>query len=407
MTKYKKAPKIATEKTSPIHMSLDTLVLEGARRLIQQALQEELTAFVGREHYEHHEAGQAKCYRNGYGRRRKLTVGSGIIPVQVPRLREPFESQIVRRYQRMSDQMQELVPQLYLHGLSTGDFRQCFDAVVGPEAPLSASSIVRLKQGWSKEYETWRKQRLDKEYLYVWADGVYPKAGPKDVDMAVLVVVGLNRHGQKEILALEEGYRESAESWREVFRALRRRGVEWIGLMIADGSLGLWNSLRDIFPHTRRQRCFVHKMRNILDKVPASKQEEVHQVLRGMYESSSPEEAQRLVVAFRASYGKLYAKAVASLDEAVRELFTYMVFPREHWRSIKSTNPIESMFASVKLRTEAAKRIASRESALYLVFKLLKALEQRTRKINGCRLVPEAIDTMRNNKRQPRLRLVA
>lgn len=147
---------------------------------------------------------------------------------------------------------------------------------------MSESSILRLKQIWSKEYATRRTQRLDKEYLYVWADGIYPKAGPKNVEMAVLVVVGLNRKGRKEILALEEGYRESAESWKEVLRSLKRRGVDWIGLTIADGSLGLWNALRDIFPHSRRQRCFVHKMRNILDKIPPAKQEEVRQALQEM-----------------------------------------------------------------------------------------------------------------------------
>jgi transposase-like protein len=407
MKRYQKQRTEATEKISVPQMSLDSLVLEGARRLIQQALEEELTAVLGREHYEHHEPTESKHYRNGYGRERKVTIASGTLPLRVPRLREPYESHIVKRYQRMSEQMQGLVPQLYLHGLATGDFRQCFDAVVGPEAPLSGSSILRLKQTWSQEYDAWRKQRLDREYLYVWADGVYPKAGPKNQEMAVLVVVGLNRKGRKEILALEEGYRESAESWKDLLRSLKRRGVEWIGLTIADGSLGLWSALRDIFPHSRRQRCFVHKMRNILDKVPAAKQEEIRQALRSMYEASSVQEARQLVASFRAAYGKLYRKAVASLEEALSELFTYMAFPREHWRSIKSTNVIESMFASVKLRTDAAKRIASRESALYLIFKLLKALEQRTRKVNGCHLVAEAIDSLRNQKRQPRLRMVA
>lgn len=407
MKRYQKQQTEAIEKASVVPMSLDTLVLEGARRLIQQALEEELTNVLGREHYEHHGAAESKHYRNGYGRERKVTIASGTLPLRVPRLREPYESHIVKRYQRMSDQMQQLVPQLYLHGLSTGDFRQCFDAVVGPDAPLSESSILRLKQIWSKEYDAWRKQHLEQEYLYVWADGIYPKAGPKNEEMAVLVVVGLNRKGRKEILALEEGYRESAESWREVLRSLKRRGVHWIGLAIADGSLGLWSALRDIFPHARRQRCFVHKMRNILDKVPAAKQEEVRQALRGLYYAGSLDEARKLVASFRATYGKLYGKAVASLDEAVVDLFSYMAFPREHWRSIKSTNVIESMFASVKLRTDAAKRIASRESALYLVFKLLKTLEQRTRRVIGARLVAETIDSLKYQKRQPRLRMVA
>lgn len=407
MKRYKKERTVATETAKDAQLSLDQMVLEGARRLIHEALEEEVTQYLGRDHYEHHRREQEKHYRNGHGRERTLTLASGTLGLRVPRLREPFESQIVRRYQRMSDQMQELVPQLYLHGLATGDFRQCFDAVVGREAPLSATSIVRLKKIWSGDYQRWRKQALEEEYLYVWADGVYPKAGPKDAEMAVLVVVGLNRQGRKQILALEEGYRESEDSWREVLRSLKRRGVQWLGLVIADGGLGLWSALRDVFPHTRRQRCFVHKMRNILDKVPATKQDEVRQGLRRMYHAGSIEEARVLLAAFRHSYGKLYPKAVASLDEALPDLFTFMLFPREHWKSIKSTNVIESFFASVKLRTEAAKRIATRESALYLVFKLLKALEQRTKKIDSPGLVREAMELFRNNKRQPKVRMVA
>ncbi len=407
MKRYTKQPTVASESSKEVQLSLDQMVLEGARRLIQEALEQEVTRYLGREYYVHQRDQEEKHYRNGHGRERKLTLASGTIPVRVPRLREPFESQVVGRYQRMSDQMQELVPELYLHGLATGDFRQCFDAVVGREAPLSPASIVRLKKVWSEQYQRWRKQGLEEEYLYVWADGVYPKAGPKDAEMAVLVVVGLNRQGRKEILALEEGYRESEDSWRDVLRSLKRRGVHWLGLVIADGGLGLWSALRDVFPHTHRQRCFVHKMRNILDKVPAAKQDELRQALRRMYHAGSIEEARALVATFRASYGKLYPKAVASLDEALPDLFTYMLFPPEHWKSIKSTNVIESFFASVKLRTDAAKRIATRESALYLVFKLLKALEQRTKKIDSPRLVPEAMDLFRTNKRQPKLRMVA
>jgi transposase-like protein len=181
--------------------------------------------------------------------------------------------------------------------------------------------------------------------------GINPKASPKSDAMAVLVVVSLNRQGKKEILSLTKGYRESNDSWREVLRDLKRRGLQWIGLMIADGSLGLWNALRDVFPQTKRQRCFLHKMRNILDRVPASKHDEVLQVLRDLYYTGSPEEVQKLVSLFRTSYGKLYPKAVASLDDVLGELFTYMQFPRQHWPSIKSTNVIESIFASVKLRT--------------------------------------------------------
>jgi putative transposase len=402
----KKYNKQVSEANRSLTQSLDDLVREGARKLIHEALEDEVTEFLGRPWYDRHEDGQKKRYRNGKGRERKLHVGSGVLPIRVPRLREPFESRIVRHYQRRSDELNQLLPELYLHGLSTGDFQMCFQGVLGDDAPLSPNSISRLKQTWQEEYRQWSRQQLEREYLYVWADGVYPKAGPKSESMAVLVVVGLNRRGEKNILALHEGYRESAESWRSVLRDLRKRGVGWIGLVIADGNLGVWKALRDVFPTARRQRCFLHVMRNVLDKVPATRHDEVLERLRSLYGAASLTEAHRLVKEFRRDYGKLYPRAVASLYRAVRQLFTYMQFPKRHWRSIKTTNVIESIFASVKLRTDAARRIPSRESALYLVFKLLTTYQQRFRKINAYRLVPETIDLIKN-KKYPKVRKAA
>jgi putative transposase len=395
MKKYDKRP---SEANGSLTQSLDDLVREGARKLIHEALQEEVTEFLGRPWYDRHENGQKKHYRNGNSRERKIRVGSGIIPVQVPRLREPFESQIVRRYQRMSDELNQLLPELYLHGLSTGDFQMCFQGILGEDAPLSPSSISRLKQSWESEYQRWSRRQLETDYLYVWADGVYPKAGPKSESMAVLVVVGLNRRGEKDILALYEGYRESAESWGGLLRDLRRRGVRWIGLVIADGNLGIWKALRDVFPKALRGRCFLHVMRNVLDKVPAVRHDEVLERLRSLYGAGSLEEAHQLVKEFRQDYGKLYPKAVASLYGAVGQLFTYMRFPKQHWKSIKTTNVIESIFSSVKLRTDAARRIPSRESALYLVFKLLTTYQRRFRKIHAYRLVAETIDSLKNGR---------
>ena len=406
MTKYKKAQPEATRETGPIHSLLDELVLLGAQQMIQQGLEAELREHVGRERYERYDLGQSKQYRNGYGKERRLTLGCGTIPLRVPRLREAFESAIVGRYQRLSPQMAALVPQLYLHGLAVGDFGQCFQAFLGPDAPLSEASVVRLKQHWEADYQHWKKRPLDREYLYVWADGVYPKAGPKDDQMAVLVVVGLNRHGQKELLALEEGYRESAESWREVFRDLKHRGVGWIGLVIADGVPGLWKVQRDVFPTARRQRCLVHKMRNVLDKVPLRAHDEVLQLLREIYHARSKDQALVVLRAFVTRFGKLYPKAVASLKEADEMLFSYFLFPRQHWKSIKSTNVIESIFAAVKLRTDAARRIPRRDSALYLVFKLLSSQQLRWKKIHGYKLVAQTIESLQSTK-NPRLRIAA
>ncbi len=394
MTKYKKM----NAETSPVHSMLDQLILLGAQKMIEQGLEAEIHEYLGRKKYERQEHKSKKQYRNGYSKERQLTASIGKMQLRTPRLREPFESQILGRYQRLSDQMQTLVPELYLHGLSSGDFQQCFHGVLGDAAPLSAASVLRMKKDWEEEYKLWRNRRLEKEYLYMWADGVYPKAGPQNDTMAVLVLVGLNRKGEKEILALEEGYRESAESWRVLLRTMKKRGVEWIGMVIADGALGLWKALRDVVPTAKRQRCWVHKMRNVLDKVSARHEEEVRTVLQEMYHSHAAEHTKTLMKIFRQRYFTLYPKAVECLEEDRAMLLTYFQFPKQHWRSIKSTNVIESMFSTVKLRTNATRRIPRRDSALYLVFKLLTTLQTRLKKIHGYKLVAQTIDELRKSK---------
>jgi len=400
MAKYQRTSAKTSKKSSPVGLTLDQLVLEGAKRLVVEALENEISECVGRQRYERQSDQTNKMYRNGYGKERHLTVGCGTFPLRVPRLREPFESQIVKRYQRCSDQIGDLFPQLYLHGLATGDFEPCFAAVLGEHAPLSPASIARMKASWKDEYERWKKRSLDADYLYVWVDGVYPKAGPKDEDMAVLVVLGVTRKGRKELLALEEGYRESYESWRDVFRHLKKRGVRWIGLVTADGLPGVWRALRDVFPHTRRQRCWVHKMRNILDKVPTKAYDEVRQALREMYNARSKTEAIALKKAFIQRYRTRYPKAVKSLGEAGDLLFTYLDFPKPHRRSLKTTNPIESLFAVVKLRTDAARRIPKRESALYFVFQLLTNQQQKLKRIRGYKLITQTIDHMKEKSKK-------
>ena len=216
--------------------------------------------------------------------------------------------------------------------------------------------------------------------------------------MALLVAVGLNRRGQKEILAIEEGYRESAESWRDLFKDLKKRGVRWVGLVIADGIAGVWKALRDSFPRSRQQRCWVHKMRNILDKVPKRAEEEIREELRAIYYARSEKEAHRLKAEFVQKYRAVYPKAVASLEECGDRLFTYFEFPKCHWPSIKSTNVIESIFSSVKLRTDAARRIRRRDSATYLVYKLLMVAERNLYRIHGHRLVPQTIDNLNKQR---------
>lgn len=413
MATYKKVRRRARLKVAhaaaqePVRQTLDDYVRQAIAEKLPEILKYEIQEYLGRKRYEHHAEGEAKQYRNGYGKERNLTCGCGRIPVRVPRLRVPYESQIVRRYQRLSDEVRATLPELYAHGLAVGDFSQCLRLLLGDEAPLSETTIVRLKAKWKAEYEQWQKRPLDEEYLYVWVDGVYPKAGPKEEKMALLVVVGLNRHGAKEILAIVEGYRESMESWREVFRSLKKRGAKFLGLVIADGMDGVWKALREVYPRSQEQRCWVHKMRNVIDKVPQHAEDEIRERLRAMYHARSRKEALQLKAEFAGDYQLRYPKAVASLEEAGARLFSYFDFPKPHWKSIKSTNVIESMFAAVKLRTDAARRIPKRESATYLVFKVLSAVECRFNRIQAHKLVAETLDKLNPKPHRLKVRKAA
>jgi putative transposase len=233
--RYRKARRQASVVTvpveeHPVELTLRDLILSHLSEWIPELVDAEIEEFLGRKRYEQHIEGGTQKYRNGYHKERSLTCGIGTFPIRLARLREPFESQIVQRYQRQTQEVGQMLPQLYLHGLATGDFQDALQGVLGDRAPLSGSTIVRLKAQWEEEYRQWKKRKLQEEYLYLWADGVYPKAGPKDESAAVLVVVGLNRKGEKELLAIEEGFRESFESWRDVLRDLKRRGVKWVGL---------------------------------------------------------------------------------------------------------------------------------------------------------------------------------
>jgi len=387
--------------------TLDDFLRQAIVEKLPEILENELQEYLGRKRYEHHLEGSEKQYRNGHGKERNLCCGCGRIPVRVPRLRTSYESQIVRRYQRLSDDVRDTLPELYAHGLAVGDFSQCLTLLLGEDAPLSPATIGRLKAEWKDEYEQWQKRPLEAEYLYVWVDGVYPKAGPKDEKLALLVVVGLNRRGEKEILAIAEGYRESVESWREVFRSLKKRGAKFLGMVIADGMDGVWKALRDVYPQAREQRCWVHKMRNVIDKVPRQAEDEIRERLREIYHARSRREALQFKTSFVRDYQSRFPKAVASLEEAGARLFSYFEFPKQHWKSIKSTNVIESMFATVKLRTDAARRIPKRESATYLVFKLLTMAERRFNRIQAHKLVAHTLDKLNPKPKELKVRRAA
>jgi len=395
MRRYEKTGSGSTEKVDEEleRQDLDELARQGALRMLKDVLEQEVSEFLGRSRYERSE--EFNGYRNGYGKRRRVTVGSGTLELQAPRVRttlEPFESQLLGRYQSQSNSVKELIPELYLHGLATGDFELALRGLLGEGASLSAASVARLKQKWEGEYETWRKRSLgDQRYVYLWCDGIYPKAGVVGDKMALLVVLGLNENGQKEPLAILEGYRESSESWGLALRDLKERGLTDPRLFIGDGALGLWAAIREVYPRADWQRCWCHKMRNVIGCYPKRLRGEVAIRLREMYGASTREQALALMDNFAKRYQAEYPRAVECLLKDRDVLLTYFDYPAAHWQSIKTTNPIESIFSPVRLRTNAARRIKSPRSALYLIFQLIVRAQKRWRSINAPEMVQKVI----------------
>ena len=373
---------------------LDSIAREGARRMLVSVLEAEVTEFLGRQRYERKELSPG--YRNGYGKQRRVTLGSGTVSVCAPRVRyteERFVSQVLPSYQRRSQAIKELIPELYVQGLATGDFEPALRGLLGERASLSPSTVVRLKQHWESEYEVWRKHPLaDHQYAYLWCDGVYPKAGLQGDKTAFLIVLGANENGEKEPLAIVEGYRESTESWAEVLRDLKARGLTDPKLFCGDGALGLWGAIDKVYPKADHQRCWVHKMRNVMVHFPKRLHAEVKLLLRQMYNAHTRDEAETLMLQFAETYGREYPRAVECLLKDQDALLTYFNYPKEHWKSLKTTNPIESIFATVKLRTNAARRIKSPRSALYLVFQLIVRAQKRWQRLNAPHLVRQVLD---------------
>ncbi len=374
-----------------VAQTLEELVREGARRMLADALEEEVTAFLGRP--KGARGGPFRGYRNGYHTPREVTVGTVAVPVRVPRVAdvpaevapEGFASQLVPRYQRTSAATQQLFARLYLEGLATGDFEPVFRELVGETAALSPAAIVRLKTAWAEEYATWRGRRLDTHrYASIWADGVYLGVGHDPDRTAVLVVLGAREDGTKELLALAVGYRESMESWADVLRDLRERGLVPPLLAVGDGVLGLWSALRAVFPSTRHQRCWNHRVLNVQDKLPKRLQADARRQLRAIAEAPTRADAERLRDAYVAALRAAGQGAAADTVERDWEDFVaFYDFPAEHWVHLRTSNPLESVFAGVRLRTDAAKRLGTRDTALYLVWKLVLRLGERWRVLNG------------------------
>ena len=386
-----------TKSTEKFSRDLDELARRGACRMLKAALEQEIEEFLGRGHYERSD--RFTGYRNGYGKTRKVAMGSGTVEIKAPRIRDndkPFHSAILLSYQRQSDGIKQLIPELYLHGLATGDFELAMRGLLGNGASLSPSSVCRLKEQWASEYESWRKCSLKgHSYVYLWCDGIYPKAGLAEDKTALLVVLGVNEQGQKEALSIYEGYRESTESWLAVLRDLKARGLSAPRLFIGDGALGLWAAIREVFPQANEQRCWVHKMRNVLNCFPKRLQGEVKTKLREIYYAATREQAIKLMKAFADDYGGEYPRGVECLLKDQDQLLTYFGYPQAHWQSLKTTNPIESIFSPVKLRTNAARRIKSSRSALYLIYALIIRAQKRWRRINAPELITDVIEEIK------------
>lgn len=372
---------------------LEEFVREQVQRFIQGVLEEEVTGLLERPKSARRRTVDAPGgYRNGYGKPRRLSLTSGTVTVRRPRVRgleQRFESRVLPLFKRRTQEVGDLLPELYLHGLALGDFELALRGLLGEGAPLSPSSLARLKGQWQGEYERWKKRRLDDlNVVYVWADGLYVKAGLEDTRAALLVLIGALTDGRKVVLAVQSGQRESKESWGILLRDLRQRGLQPWGCTIADGALGLWAALGEQYPDLAEQRCWNHKLVNVLDALPTKHQAAASALLRAMPYAESQAACETLREQFTARYQALAPKAVERLKDDWERLVTFYQFPQEHWVHLRTTNIVESPFATVRLRTTAAKRFKKVENATAVIWKLLQVAESAFRRLKGAELLP-------------------
>jgi transposase-like protein len=304
--------------------------------------------------------------------------------------RQRFTSQILPPYMRRSPKVAEVLPVLYLRGLSTGDFKQALSSLLGEDAAgLSATNIARLTGEWDHEYQAFKRRRLDdRDYVYIWVDGVHFNVRLEDDRLCTLVMIGVRPDGTKELVAVEDGYRESAESWATVLRDLKSRGMQQPLLAVGDGALGFWKAVSDVWPETRHQLCWVHKVNNVLDKLPKRLQGKAKEMLQQVFNAEKRKDAEKELVRFEKEFGAKYPKAVESLRRDEKKLLTFFDFPADHWRHLRTTNVIESSFATLRLRQRVTKGAGSRAKALLMAFKLLDMAQQRWRKLNGASELP-------------------
>jgi transposase-like protein len=389
-----------SEEHQELRSTLDEVLQRGALKMLQQALEAEVDEYLARHRSARDERGRAQVVRNGKAPARQLVTGSGTLEVRAPRVndrrvdadgeRQRFTSEILPSYMRRAPKVTEVLPLLYLRGLSTGDFKAALPVLLGEEATgLSPTTITRLTATWEAEYRAWRTRSLaESDFVYVWVDGVHFRVRLEEDRLCTLVMIGVRPDGTKELVAVEDGYRESTDSWATVLRDLKRRGLRAPVVAVGDSALGFWAAVGHVWSETREQRCWVHRLANVLDKLPKRLQPKAKQALHAIMEAPTRAEAEAGIDAFAAEYDAKYPKAVASLRRDQAALLTFYDFPAEHWRHLRTTNIIESPFATVRLRQRVTKGAGSRTKALMMAFKLLAMAEERWRKVNGSELLP-------------------
>jgi transposase-like protein len=380
--------------------ALEEVLRIGAQRMLMAAIEGEVGDYVNRFADELDAEGHRLVTRNGFLPERELVTGIGPVPVRQPRVNDrrvsvQFTSKILPPYMRRVPSIDALIPCLYLKGISTGDFSEALEAILGPQASgLSATNIVRLKEGWKQDYEGWRKRSLlGKHYVYIWVDGIHFNVRLDEDRMCILVIIGATPDGKKELLAVHDGYRESKETWRDILRDLKARGLRDLPtLATGDGALGFWAAAAEELPNTRSQRCWVHKTANILDKMPKSVQGRAKQRIHDMYMAETRKEALKAYEEFLTLYEAKYPRACECLRKDKEDLFTFYDFPAEHWVHLRTTNPIESTFATVRLRTKRTKGCGSRTATLTMVYKLAEQAERHWRRLNAHKLILTLIE---------------
>ena len=378
---------------------LDEIVRDGARQMLAAALAAEVAAYVDQFSDQLDEHGRRLVVRNGHHHQRDVLTAAGAVSVRAPRVndrrvdpdtqeRQRFSSAILPAWARKSPQMTEVLPLLYLHGLSTSDFGPALEQFLGSGAGLSATTITRLTAQWQDEAKTFQDRDLSgTDYVYLWVDGIHLKVRLEQQKLCLLVMIGVRSDGRKELVALTDGYRESTESWADLLRGCRRRGMTAPVLAVGDGALGFWKAVREVFPATREQRCWFHKQANVLAALPKSAHPGAIAAMREIYNAEDVDKAQIAIKAFEIDYGAKYPKAVAKIVDDADVLLEFYKYPAEHWIHLRTTNPIESTFATVRLRTKVTKGPGSRAAGIAMAYKLIDAAQARWRAVNAPHLV--------------------